>query len=158
MRYSLSHADSGLKMREHLCFHYCQFIPFYNLYCTAWERALKRRVTQKRQLFHTNCTSVRIFLFIECMVSWSALKYETVKCNKLHGLMVRGVFHDTPRSYFVLLSAWSHGLPWNLRQSYVTDSMVTWSERYLKTLNTVILSLWVHHGLMVCLEIWYIQT
>jgi hypothetical protein len=69
-----------------------------------------------------------VILSHECMVSWSALKYETVKRNWLHGLMVREVFEDAQHSYFVLMSAsWSYGLPWNMRHSNVTNSMVSWS-------------------------------
>jgi hypothetical protein len=44
------------------------------------------------------------------MVLWSALKYDTFKPNQLHRI-VRGVFEDAQHSYFVLMSAWSHGLP-----------------------------------------------
>jgi hypothetical protein len=45
------------------------------------------------------------------MVLWSALKYETFKRNRLHVLMVRGVFEDDQYSYFVPMSAsWSYGL------------------------------------------------
>jgi hypothetical protein len=83
--------------------------------------------------------STQICCPYECiMVSWSALKYDTFKRNQLRGLMVRVVFEDAQHSYFVAMSAWSHGLPWNMRQSNVIDFMVSWSEGYL----------------MVSLEIW----
>jgi hypothetical protein len=32
----------------------------------------------------------KVFVFIECMVVWSALKFKNFKRNGLHGLMVRG--------------------------------------------------------------------
>jgi hypothetical protein len=49
-----------LKIQEHLRLRYCNFFdPFYNLNCSAWERAPWRRVTEKRHLFHSKRRSVR---------------------------------------------------------------------------------------------------
>jgi hypothetical protein len=57
---SLNAVFPCLKMREHLCLRYCNFFNlFYNLNCSAWERAPWRRVTEKSHLFHSKRRSGR---------------------------------------------------------------------------------------------------
>jgi hypothetical protein len=47
----------GLNMREHPCFCYCKFFFKFPVQLQCLQRAPGRRVTEKSQLFHTNCRS-----------------------------------------------------------------------------------------------------